>query len=56
MPVQIRDSILESNQEEVRALAHHKPQFCAVDDHLPHHKHQFVPWASMCFMSQEKDG
>ena len=38
MPVQIQTSILESNQEEVRALAHHRPHVYAVDEHLLHHE------------------
>ena len=29
-------SILELNQEEDTALAHRKPQVCAVGDHVPH--------------------
>ena len=27
------------DQKKVTALAHHKPQVCAGDDHLPHHEH-----------------
>ena len=38
MPVQIDTAILELNQEEVTALAHHKPKVCAVGDHSRHHK------------------
>ena len=38
MPVQIDTSIWELSQEEVTASAHHKPQVCAVGDHLPHHQ------------------
>ena len=34
MPVQIRTSTLELNQAQVTALAHHKPQVCAVGDRL----------------------
>ena len=30
MPVRIRSSILELNQEEATALGHHKSQVCAV--------------------------
>ena len=37
MPVHIRSSVLELNQEEVAALVHHRTQVCAVGDHvLPH--------------------
>ena len=38
MPVEIHTSILEVNQEEVTALAHHTHQVCAVGDHMPHHR------------------
>ena len=36
--MQIQTPTLELNQVEVTALAHHKPQVCAVDDHLLHHE------------------
>ena len=36
--VKIQTSCLEVNQEEVTALAHHKPQNCEVDEHLLHHE------------------
>ena len=26
------------NQEEVTVLPHHRPQGCAVDEHVPHHE------------------
>ena len=38
MPVLIRTSTFELDQEEVTMLAHHTPQDCAVDEHLPHHE------------------
>ena len=38
MPVKIQTSSLELNQEEVTAFAHHRPQVCAVGEHLPHHE------------------
>ena len=37
MPVQIDTTIAELSQEEVTALTHHKPQVCALCDHLNHH-------------------
>ena len=38
MPVRIDTSILDLHQEEVAALAHHKPELCALGDHPHHHK------------------
>ena len=37
MPVQIQTSTLELNQDEVTALAHDRPEACAVDEHLLQH-------------------
>ena len=37
MPDQIQTSTVELHQEEVTALAHHRPQICEVDEHLRHH-------------------
>ena len=33
MPDKIQTSSLELNQEEVTAVAHHRPQVCAMDEH-----------------------
>ena len=35
MPVRIETSILDMNQDEVTASAHHEPQVCAVGDRSP---------------------
>ena len=36
--VRIQASTLDLNREEVTALAHHRPQDCAVGEHLPRHE------------------
>ena len=38
MPVHIRTSSLELNPEDTTALANHRPQGCAVDEHVLHHE------------------
>ena len=49
MPVQIRASTLDLNQEEVTVAAHHRPQVCAVDEHLPPPMNsRFVQWETIC--------
>ena len=69
MPVQIRTSTLALNQEEVTAIAYHKPQVCAVDEHLPHHEQSIravgdhLPYCNQlvyavgttCFLSQREN-
>ena len=36
MSVQIQTSTLELHREDATASAHHRPQVCAVDEHVPH--------------------
>ena len=69
MPVQIRTSALELNQEEVTAIARHKPQVCAVEEHLLHHEQsiravgdhlqycnqQVYAVGTTCFLSQREN-
>ena len=40
--------LLKLDQDKVTALAHHRPQLCAVDEHLPVMNNLFVQWVTIC--------
>ena len=48
MSVRIQASSLDLNQEEVTAMAHHRPHVCAVDEHLPNMNSRFVQCMTVC--------
>ena len=41
IPVQLPITNNDLNQEEVTATAHHRPQVCAVGEHVPYHEQSF---------------
>ena len=53
--VQIATSIIELNQEEVTAVAHHEPQVCAVDTHCHTTSHKFVQWGDQVHLDSKTD-
>ena len=45
--VEIQTSTLRLNEEQVIALAHHRPQIGAVDEHVLHVNSRFVQWVTI---------
>ena len=60
MAVPVPTSHNDLNQEEVTAPGHHRPQVCAVEDHLLHHEQsicagQLVTWLTEVLCESKKE-